>query len=117
MSKLTLIKLPNNSWAATYENEEARNIGGRNNEERLFNAAMIWGLDVDEVECEIDDGAEKAYTLRDYIDVFYGGNNSEFARSQAVTRQQVNEWLGKDYIVMCDTLFSPRRVLSSPLDG
>lgn len=116
MGMLILMKLPGNSWAATYENEEAHNIEGDSNEERLRNAAMVWGLDLDDVDVEIQDGSEKAYPLRDYIDVFYGGNNSEFARHQVVNRQQVNEWLGKDFIVMCDTLFSPRRVLRSPDD-
>lgn len=34
MGRLILMKLSGNSWAATYENEE-----------RLRNAAMVWGKD------------------------------------------------------------------------
>lgn len=64
-------------------------------------------------KAEIHANRETAYTLRDYIDAFYDCNNSEFARQQGVTRQQVNEWLSKDFIVMHDTLYSPRRTLKS----
>lgn len=112
MSKLTLMLLPDSTWAAAYNDEEAHGVLGSNNEERLFNAAMIWGLDLDGIEAEILDNREVAYPLEDYIKVFYGGNKSAFARQQGTTRQQVNDWLGKGFIVMKETLFSPRRVLN-----
>lgn len=116
MKKLTLIKTPdqNSNWIAEFDGEEAHNIKGSNNRERLENAANIWGLDLDEVETEIHDDRIDAYSLRDFIEVFYGGNNSEFARANGITRQQVNEWIGKDFIVMNETLFSPRRLLETP---
>jgi len=36
-------------------------------------------------------------------------NSSDFARSQKTTRQQVNEWLNKDFIVVNEKMYSFRR--------
>lgn len=49
--------------------------------------------------------------LIDYINKNYGGNKSEFARSQDVLPQMVNKWLNGDYIVIDGVLYSPRREL------
>lgn len=53
-------------------------------------------------------------TLRDYIANYYGGNNSEFARATGETRQQVNKWISKGYIVVNHTLCKPHKELPSP---
>jgi DNA-binding transcriptional regulator YiaG len=55
----------------------------------------------------------KACTLLEFIAEKFGGNQSEFARAQGVSRQQVNEWLVKDFIVFDGQLYSPRRKLKT----
>lgn len=55
-NKLILVKSPvDDSWMATYNNEEAHNIEGDTHEERLQNAANIWGLTIDkDVDKDVD---------------------------------------------------------------
>ena len=53
MSKLTLMKLDDDTWAATYNDEEAHNIQGDSIEDKLQSAAIVWGLELDRVEVEI----------------------------------------------------------------
>ena len=49
--------------------------------------------------------------LSDYIDNHYGGNKAAFARANGVLAQQVTQWVNNDFIVVDDTLYSPRREL------
>ncbi|MGG8042492.1 helix-turn-helix domain-containing protein [Klebsiella aerogenes] len=51
--------------------------------------------------------------LTEYIDKYYGGNKSEFARENGVMPQQVNNWVNGDYIVIAGVLYSPRRELKA----
>lgn len=53
--------------------------------------------------------------LTEYIEKYYGGNKSEFARSNGVLPQQVNTWLKMECIVIDGKLYSPRRDLA-PVD-
>ena len=53
MSKLTLMKLGDDTWAATYNNEEAHNIQGDSIEDKLQNSAIVWGLDLEHTEIEV----------------------------------------------------------------
>jgi len=57
----------------------------------------------------------KTYTLSEYIDEFFGGNQAAFARAQAVKRPQVTQWLNKDFIVVDGALYSHRRDLEKKL--
>ncbi|MDL4446319.1 hypothetical protein [Klebsiella michiganensis] len=49
--------------------------------------------------------------LIDYIDKYYGGNKSEFARVNDVLPQAITKWIAGDYIVIDGVLYSPRREL------
>ncbi|WP_419057413.1 hypothetical protein [Kluyvera georgiana] len=49
--------------------------------------------------------------LIEYIEKYYSGNKSEFARANEVLPQHVNKWLNGDYIVIDGVLYSPRREL------
>ena len=53
----------------------------------------------------------KIYTLSEYIDEFFGGNQAAFARAQDVKRPQVTQWINKDFIVVDGALYSHRRDL------
>ena len=55
----------------------------------------------------------KACTLLEFITARFEGNQSAFARAQGVSRQQVNEWLSKGFIVVGEQLYSPRRELKT----
>lgn len=50
--------------------------------------------------------------LKLYIDIHFKGSNVEFAKAQGVTRQQVNEWKIKGYMVSGDKMYSCRRQLA-----
>ncbi len=51
-------------------------------------------------------------TLLKYIEKHFDGSQVEFANTQGIKKQQVTQWLAKGFIVIDDTLYSPRRVLS-----
>ena len=53
-----------------------------------------------------------AYTLREYIDKFYEGSQLAFAVAQGVKRQQVTQWLDKNFIVVDKKMYSKRRDLN-----
>jgi hypothetical protein len=55
----------------------------------------------------------KACTLLDWIDLHFESNQSAFGRAQDVSRQQVREWVEKDFIVVSGQLYSPRRELKT----
>ena len=55
----------------------------------------------------------KACTLLEFIDKHFDGNQSAFGRAQGVSRQQVREWVEKDFIVVDGQLYSPRRELKT----
>jgi len=57
----------------------------------------------------------KIYTLSEYIDKEFGGNQAAFARAQHVKRPQVTQWLNKDFIVVDGALYSHRRDLEKRL--
>ncbi|HDL7535694.1 TPA: hypothetical protein ROW14_003146 [Yersinia enterocolitica] len=48
-------------------------------------------------------------TLEDYIDFYFKGNQSEFARHMNVNRQQVTKWLNDGWVVINHQIFSPQR--------
>jgi len=50
-------------------------------------------------------------SLRNYIAKKYNSSQSEFARANGVSRQQVTQWLNKDFIVVDGKLYSVRREL------
>ncbi|MEL0637629.1 hypothetical protein V6259_12750 [Marinomonas sp. TI.3.20] len=52
-----------------------------------------------------------ARTLREYIDEEFYGSNRDFAAAQGVQPPQVTQWLNKDFIVVNESLYSPRREL------
>ena len=49
--------------------------------------------------------------LQAYINQRYQGNQAAFARAQGVKPQQVTQWLKKDFLVVNDKLYYPRRAL------
>ena len=49
--------------------------------------------------------------LTEYIDKYYGGNKSDFARANDVNPQQVTKWINGNYVVIDGFLYSPRREL------
>jgi hypothetical protein len=49
--------------------------------------------------------------LRNYIKKHYADSQALFAATVGVQRQQVTQWLKKDFIVVEGHLYSPRRVL------
>ncbi|EHD21798.1 MULTISPECIES: hypothetical protein [Brenneria] len=51
-------------------------------------------------------------TLLAFIDKYFAGNQAEFARYLGVKPQQVTQWIDKGFIVVDDTLYSPRRKIS-----
>ena len=53
MNKLTLMKLGDDTWAATYDGEEAHNIKVDSIEDKLQGAATVWGLDLEHTEIEV----------------------------------------------------------------
>lgn len=50
--------------------------------------------------------------LTEYIEKYYDGNKSAFARANEVLPQQVNNWINGDYVVVNNVLCSPRRDLA-----
>lgn len=51
--------------------------------------------------------------LKDYIKKYFNGSQKAFADAQAVAPAQVTQWLKKDFIVVHDVLYSPRRNLKN----
>ncbi|MBA0190682.1 MULTISPECIES: hypothetical protein [Pectobacterium] len=49
----------------------------------------------------------------DYIDLYFEGNKSAFARRMNVTPQQVTKWVNDGWIIFDGQLYSPRRELAS----
>jgi len=52
-------------------------------------------------------------TLKAYITREHGGSQSDFARACGVDRQQVTQWIKKEFIVVNGALYSKRRDLRS----
>ena len=50
-------------------------------------------------------------TLADHIKTEWGGSQAAFARAQNVKPPQVTQWITKGFVVIDQTLFSPRRDL------
>ncbi|WP_139158573.1 MULTISPECIES: helix-turn-helix domain-containing protein [Pseudoalteromonas] len=50
--------------------------------------------------------------LKQYIEQYFDGNQTAFARAQGVKLPQVTQWLNKQFIVIGHTLYSPRRDLN-----
>ena len=50
--------------------------------------------------------------LLEYINLNYGGNQAAFAKAQKVKPPQITQWANKNYIVVDDVLYSPRRELN-----
>ena len=65
----------------------------------------------------------KIYTLSEYIDKFFGGNQAAFARAQkkedgkSINPSQVTQWINKDFAVVNHVLHSPRRKLYGALEA
>jgi hypothetical protein len=63
----------------------------------------------------------KIYTLQEYINEFFGGNQAAFARAQkkedgkSISRPQVTQWINKNFIVVDGALYSHRRDLEEKL--
>ncbi|EIW6162742.1 hypothetical protein MF451_003739 [Salmonella enterica subsp. enterica serovar Saintpaul] len=52
--------------------------------------------------------------VREYIALHYGGNQALFAKAQGTNPQAVTRWIRDDFIVVRDTVYSPRRALVKP---
>lgn len=52
--------------------------------------------------------------VKDYIAIHYGGNQALFAKAQGTNPQAVTRWIRENFIVVRDTVYSPRRQLHSP---
>ncbi|WP_336431675.1 hypothetical protein [Providencia sp.] len=50
-------------------------------------------------------------TLTEYINTYYAGNQSAFAKACEVKPQQVTKWINGNFIVVNGELYSPRREL------
>lgn len=50
-------------------------------------------------------------TVKEYIDTYYNGNQSAFARVQGAKRQQVARWIEREFLVINGQLYSSRRKL------
>ncbi|EIV2274743.1 TPA: hypothetical protein ACHVWS_005256 [Klebsiella pneumoniae] len=48
-------------------------------------------------------------TIDDYVDYYFNGNKSAFARHMEVNPQQVTKWVNDGWVVDNHTLYSPRR--------
>ena len=46
-----------------------------------------------------------------YIEKYYNGNQSEFARAEGVSRQHVQKWVSSDWQVIGNQLVSQKRIL------
>lgn len=55
----------------------------------------------------------KACTLLEWIEMHFGGNQRAFAAAQGVQPPQVTQWIQKDFIVVDNQLYSPRRELKT----
>ncbi|MFV0535558.1 MAG: hypothetical protein ACK5MR_18205 [Cumulibacter sp.] len=55
----------------------------------------------------------EAQTLGEYIASQFGGSQRRFAEAQGVAPPQVTQWLKKEFIVVDDRLYSPRRILNT----
>lgn len=53
-------------------------------------------------------------TLIEYINTYYAGNQSAFAKASDVKPQQVTKWINSEFIVINHALYSPRRDLPNP---
>jgi|Deesub1362B_J571_1020462.scaffolds.fasta_scaffold93414_1 hypothetical protein len=53
----------------------------------------------------------RVYSLAEYIDKYFNGNQRKFAEAQGVKPPQVTQWLNADFIVVDDVLYSQRRQL------
>lgn len=52
--------------------------------------------------------------VKDYIAIHYGGNQALFAKAQGTNPQAVTRWIRENFIVVRDTVYSPRRQLVAP---
>ncbi len=52
--------------------------------------------------------------LDEYIKKHFDGNQAQFAKAQNVKPPQVTQWIAKQFIVVNDKLYSPRRTLNKP---
>lgn len=48
-------------------------------------------------------------SLTEYINIYFSGNKSAFARHMARSRQKVNGWIKDGWIVVDGKLYSPRQ--------
>ena len=68
----------------------------------------------DQVNAEIEaltDSVPFVGSLDEYVKVNFGNNKGAFAATQGVKAPQVTQWRNKKFIVVGDTLYSPRREL------
>ena len=63
-----------------------------------------------DIEALEEEPEYESMTLLEYIEENYG-TQARFARAIMVQPQQVSQWLNKGFIVVNDSLYSPRRVL------
>ncbi|EOH0527750.1 hypothetical protein ACLMVZ_002393 [Klebsiella aerogenes] len=55
------------------------------------------------------EGYQPAKTIDEYVDMYFNGNKSAFARHMGVNPQQVTKWVNDGWVVDNHTLYSPRR--------
>ena len=68
----------------------------------------------DQVNTEVAELIESVPFVGDleaYIKTHFGNNKGAFAATQGVQAPQVTQWCNKNFIVVGDTLYSPRRQL------
>lgn len=54
--------------------------------------------------------ADEILTLRDHIDKYHGGNQSDFARTIEVSKQQITKWLKNKVIMVNGSMYYPVKV-------
>lgn len=52
--------------------------------------------------------------LQEYIDKYYNGNKSEFARAMGVRRDVPARWIKEGWIAIGSVLYGPQRELPQP---
>lgn len=59
--------------------------------------------------------AKEVISLTEYIQRHFDGSQVDFAAKQGVAKQQVTQWISKDFLVIDDVLYSARRELNRKL--
>ena len=56
-------------------------------------------------------------SLTEYINIYFSGNKSAFARHMDVNPQQITKWVNDGWIIVNHTLYTPRRTVPENVSG